>query len=211
MPVFKSGQDCAPQWCELEDFDIIELPPGGKAKFSRVALREKLIVTSGTCDLTFGNKTVRAKKGDCLDLDADAGSFEVVSASPDCAVVRMSGRWGEHTGGFGLFSVTRCDSPRDGGDPAGYAKATNFDSHYHDCDEYWIIVKGCGIAVSEGRAYIVGPGDCVATGMGHHHDFPQVFEPVEAVYFETTMQGRKRAGHLWEHAHGPAEPEKERI
>jgi mannose-6-phosphate isomerase-like protein (cupin superfamily) len=93
----------------------------------------------------------------------------------------------------------------------GYAKTTNFDSHYHDCDEYWIVLEGRGVAVSEGKSYQVGPGDCVATGMGHHHDFPQASEPIKAVYFETTLQGQERLGHLWDHRHGPAEPALERV
>ena len=72
------------------------------------------------------------------------------------------------------------------------------------------------IAASDGHmqvmsATLLGPGDCVATGMGHHHDFPIVVEPVRAVFFETTMQGRKRRGHLWNHRHGPAEPRGERA
>jgi mannose-6-phosphate isomerase-like protein (cupin superfamily) len=92
-----------------------------------------------------------------------------------------------------------------------YAKETRFDSHYHDCDEYWIVFEGRGVAVSEGRSYEVGPGDCIATGMGHHHDFPQAFEPVRAVYFETTMEGQKRRGHLWDHTHGLAKPKADRT
>ncbi len=40
----------------------------------------------------------------------------------------------------------------------------------------------------------------------HHHDFPRAFEPVKAVYFETTLDGQKRLGHLCEHTHGPAQP-----
>lgn len=32
---------------------------------------------------------------------------------------------------------------------------------------------------------------------------PQVFETIKGVYFETTLQGQKRLGHLWEHTHGP--------
>ena len=83
--------------------------------------------------------------------------------------------------------------------------------HYHDCDEYWILFEGSGIAASEGKLYEVSQGDCVATGMGHHHDFPRVFEPVKAVYFETTLEGKKRRGHLWNHTHGQAEPRKERT
>ena len=64
--------------------------------------------------------------------------------------------------------------------------------------------------VSEGRHYAVGPGDCVATRRGDHHDFPLAPEPVTAVYLETTLRGRRRRGHLWDHTHGPAEPHAER-
>ena len=99
------------------------------------------------------------------------------------------------------------DDPHDRGDPVSYPKATAFDAHYHDCDEYWIIFEGEGVAVSEGIAYDVAPGDCIATGMGHHHDFPQASETVRAVFFETTLKGDKRRGHLWNHTHGPAQPQ----
>jgi mannose-6-phosphate isomerase-like protein (cupin superfamily) len=57
----------------------------------------------------------------------------------------------------------------------------------------------------------MGPGDCLAIGMGHHHDFPLVTLPVRAVYFETTLEGEKRRGHLWEHTHGPAVPWLDRV
>lgn len=67
------------------------------------------------------------------------------------------------------------------------------------------------IFVSEGRHYPVGPGDCVATGMGHHHDFVRVEEPIRGVYFKTTLEEKKRLGHLWNHTHGPAEPRWERA
>ena len=97
------------------------------------------------------------------------------------------------------------------GDPVSYAKSTNFDRHYHDCDEYWIVWEGSGVAVSEGRSYDVAAGDCIATGMGHHHDFPNVRQPVRGVYFETTLEGEKRLGHLWEHTHGPAAPRLDRV
>ena len=32
-----------------------------------------------------------------------------------------------------------------------------------------------------------------------------------AVYFETTMEGEKRRGHLWDHIHGKAQPRAERV
>ena len=59
-------------------------------------------------------------------------------------------------------------------------------------------MEGQARAVSEGKTYEMKPGDCLATGMGHHHDMPLVHEPVQGVYFETTLEGQKRRGHLWD-------------
>ena len=97
------------------------------------------------------------------------------------------------------------------GDPVAYPKSTGFDAHYHDCDEYWVVLRGVGTVVIGGRHSTVGPGDAIATGTGHHHDFPEVQAPVDAVYFETTLEGQKRIGHLWEHTHGTARPKPDRI
>ena len=211
MPVFVSGRGLAPSWCELEYFEIVELPAGATHTFERIGQKEKLIVGQGQCRLTSAGQTMIADEGANLDLSTADGRSEVLEVFSDTKLIRMCGRWGEETGGSGLFTVEESDAPHDGGDPVGYPKATHFDSHYHDCDEYWILFEGRGIAVSEGVSYEVGPGDCVATGRGHHHDFPQVFEPVKAVYFETTLEGQKRRGHLWNHRHGPAQPKKDRI
>jgi mannose-6-phosphate isomerase-like protein (cupin superfamily) len=46
----------------------------------------------------------------------------------------------------------------------------------------------------------------VITGAGDHHDLPEISTPIRAVYFETTLVGEKRTGHLWEHTHGKATP-----
>ena len=67
------------------------------------------------------------------------------------------------------------------------------------------------MAVSEGKSHEVGPGDCVVTGMGLHHDFPIVHEAVKSVYFETGLEGEARRGHLWDHTHGVAVPQAERV
>jgi len=72
----------------------------------------------------------------------------------------------------------------------------------HDCDEYWIILKGSGIAVSENVEYKFSAGDCIVTKAGDHHDIPIIYEEVFGVYFETTLIGKKRIGHLWTHTHG---------
>jgi len=211
MPVFKSGKGLAPEWCELEYFEIVELPAGAIHTFERIGQKEKLIVGKGQCRLAFNGQEIAADEGANLDLFTPDGQFEVLEVSSDATLIRMCGRWGDETGGAGIFTVAKADSRIHRGDGVDYLKETNFDSHYHDCDEYWIIFEGRGVAVSEGKHYEVGPGDCIATGMGHHHDFPQVFEPIKAVYFETTIEGEKRRGHLWNNNHGPAEPQKDRV
>ena len=211
MPVFQSGKGLAPDWCEMDFFEIAELEAGSAHLFARVGPKEKLIVGKGRCQVSFGAETADADGGANFDLTSPEGQFEVVGVAEACTLIRMCGNWGEELGGSGIFEGKRSDSPQDGGDEVAYAKETSFDSHFHDCDEYWIFFEGSGVAVSEGKHYEVGPGDCVATGMGHHHDLPIVHEPVRAVYFETTMTGSKRRGHLWEHTHGKAEPCPERV
>ena len=59
--------------------------------------------------------------------------------------------------------------------------------------------------------YEVSAGDGVATGMGHHHDFPLVSEPVRAVYLETTYGGREAARLPLGPTHGKAQPRVERV
>jgi mannose-6-phosphate isomerase-like protein (cupin superfamily) len=211
MPLIQKNSPSMPAWCELERYEIVALAPGANYRFAAAGRKQKLIVGRGHCRVAYGGQALLAEEGTNLDLSADDGSFEVTETLDDAVLVYLAGRWGDEVGGSGLFSVCKSDAPQNGGDPVTYAKETNFDRHYHDMDEYWIVFQGWGVAVSEGEHYEVGPGDCIATGMGHHHDFPLVFEPVRAVFFETTMEGRKRRGHLWEHTHGTAQPKLDRV
>jgi mannose-6-phosphate isomerase-like protein (cupin superfamily) len=210
MPVFRSNE-APPGWCELRFFEIVELAPGATHAFARLAPKEKLVVGRGACRVRVRAAEHEATEKAILDLTDEGERFEIVAIEEPTTLIRMGGDWGEELGGCGLFAVREIEQPSDAGDPVSYPKRTSFDAHYHDCDEYWILFEGRGIAVSESKHYEVEPGDCVATGMGHHHDFPLVGEPVRAVFFETTMQGRKRRGHLWTHTHGPAEPQVERV
>lgn len=210
MPIVSSGNGPFPNWCELESFEIVPLPEGGSHTFPRRGQREKLIVARGSCRLVTPNDTLLDEHA-IVDLDPSSDQLVISDAVPGTQLVHMAGHWGEETGGAGIFAVSRVDDQNDAGDPVTYPKETNFDSHYHDCDEYWIMLEGSGVAASEGKLYEVVPGNCVATGMGHHHDFPQVFQPVRAVFFETTLQGQKRRGHLWNHTHGIALPQPERV
>ncbi len=210
MPVFRSG-DVLPDWCELKFFDIVNLRPGDVHRFERKGPKEKLIVGEGRCLLSVLDKKIDAEERTNIDLGSDDGVFEVVEVYEPTTFIRMAGVWQDDVGGSGLFSVDTVTNPKEKGDPAPYVKSTGIDNHYHDCDEYWIVFQGAGGVVSETKHYDVGVGDCLAIGMGWHHDFPRVDRSVKAVYFETTMQGKKRRGHLWEHTHGPAQPVLERV
>jgi mannose-6-phosphate isomerase-like protein (cupin superfamily) len=210
MPVFQSGGP-VPDWCELRSFEIITLNPGQSHRFDRREAREKLIAGRGACRVKTGADELDLAEREMFDLADGLDTFEAIAGEGPATVIRMSGRWGDELGGTGIFGAREVEDPRDNGDPVDYPKRTSFDAHYHDCDEYWILFEGRGSAVSEGKHYDVGPGDCVATGMGHHHDFPLVSEPVRAVFFETTMEGEKRRGHLWNHTHGIAQPKADRT
>ena len=211
MPVFNSAIKKMPAWCELEAFDIVVLEPGQVHQYERISKKEKLIIGRGSCHLVYAEQDIVAQEHSNLDLHNGSASFKVDKVTAPTTLIRMCGIWGDDLGGSGVFIGEESNSPQDNGDAVKYVKNTNFDCHYHDCDEYWILFEGSAQVYTEGKSYAVGVGDCVATGMGHHHDIAQVYAPLRAVYFETTMAGLKRRGHLWNHSHGPAQPQRERI
>ncbi len=211
MPVFKSGRGLAPAWCEMQYFEIVKLSHGTSHSFERIGKKEKLFVGEGRCRLVVAGQTMTANEGDVFELNTSREEIQVLETFADTTLIHLAGRWGEETGGCGVFTLDNSNHPQNLGDVVDYPRTTNFDNHYHDCDEYWIIFAGKGLAVSEGQFYEIGAGDCLATGMGHHHDFPRVFETIRGVYFETTLEGQKRLGHLWNHTHGPAQPRQDRI
>jgi mannose-6-phosphate isomerase-like protein (cupin superfamily) len=209
MTVFRSDT-APPAWCELEGFEIITLGLGEVAERRPDARRERLIGTAGTTQIRRGRGSLLLKEAQFLDIDPAEGAWSAAGTTASAQLVRLSGRWGEEIAGCGIFRVTRSEE-RNNGDPVTYPKHTRIDRHYHDCDEYWIVLEGSGTAVVDDRHSSMGPGDCLAIGMGHHHDFPLVDSEVKAVFFETTLEGAKRTGHLWEHTHGAAHPVPERV
>lgn len=211
MPIFKSGEGFAPSWCDLEYFEILRLGVGAACEFTRRGGKERLIVGRGACALRANGKDRTLREGDVVDLPHDARDIRISDVTEEAVLVRVSGHWGDETGSCGVFTLSPSLHPSNSGDPTSYTRNTEFDNHYHDFDEYWIIFAGRGEVVTEGRRYEVHAGDCVATGKGHHHDFPWVHETVRGVWFETSLQGARRLGHLWEHTHGTAQPEVSRI
>lgn len=71
-----------------------------------------------------------------------------------------------------------------------------FDCHYHDCHEYWLVFKGKAKVMSEGQEYYVKPGDIVCTKAGDEHDVLEIYEDLEAFWFEDTTPDGGRTGHL---------------
>ena len=210
MTVFRSDQ-AAPRWCELHGFELIALAPGATTERRPETPSERLIGTGGTTQVRQGGRSVLLKEAQFLDIDPQGGPWTAFGASEGAGIVRLVGQWGPDTAGCGIFRVRPAAGPETKGDPVNYPKNTAIDSHYHDCDEYWIVLDGTGEAVVGDQHHEMRPGDCLCIGMGHHHDFPLTDNEVKAVFFETTLQGQKRIGHLWNHTHGVAQPIAERV
>ena len=82
----------------------------------------------------------------------------------------------------GIFRVVR-----DGG---------RFDCHYHDCNEYWLVYRGKAKVLTESEEFYVKKGDIVCTKAGDEHDVLEVYEDLEAFWFEDETPEGGRVGHL---------------
>lgn len=67
--------------------------------------------------------------------------------------------------------------------------------HYHNCNEYWVIISGRGICQTEGITYEIGPGDLVLTKEGDEHSLV-VTEDMVAVYLYGILPEGGAIGHL---------------
>lgn len=195
MPVIKSNEEQFPPWSEVKSFNIILLSKTDQFLMKRSYLKELLYICQGSINVLKNGFQKEIQKGEHIDLTDEEISLKSIS---DVAVLLLiSGEWSSVTG-LGVFELRCSDNPRNTGDPANYYRNTDFDNHFHDFDEYWFIISGKGVVVSEDKMYNVGPGNCILTKKGDHHDFPVVTETILGVYFETTLKGKKRMGHLLE-------------
>lgn len=71
-----------------------------------------------------------------------------------------------------------------------------FDRHYHDCDEYWLILEGYATVCSGNRESYVGPGDLVCTPAGEEHDIIETYTDVRGFFFERALRPGGQPGHL---------------
>lgn len=202
MPVFKSKSGQAPEWSELKYFEIIHLPGRVTRKLEWKSPRSKLFAGKGNFKIVLTSEERKCFQNDVIDI-SDYNSCEI-SSKESAIVIFTKGNWQEPTGGCGVFSLENSVVPQNTGDSIDHEIRTSLDYHYHDCDEFWIIFEGRGKALSEGIIYELSPGSCLATRMGDHHTMLDVYKTIYGIYFETTLKGKKRTGHLWEHTHGPA-------
>ena len=209
MPRIIRENGALPEWCQLKAFSIITLDKDG-AHFEPKWPNERLIVAAGSVKVVRRGRSQVFGTGQFTDFGADGDAVTVTPVYDSAQIVRLSGEWGADMGGCGIFTARDTDSPSNRGDPVAYDKSTSVDSHYHDCDEYWILLEGRATVVVNQEAAEMRSGDCLCIGMGHQHDMAHAPEPVKAVFFETTLEREKRGGHLWEHTHGPAVPAKGR-
>jgi mannose-6-phosphate isomerase-like protein (cupin superfamily) len=68
--------------------------------------------------------------------------------------------------------------------------------HFHDANQFWIVIQGRGTATSEGITYELGPGDMLMTKAGSEHSL-FVTEEMVVVFFYGVMPPGGRFGYLY--------------
>jgi mannose-6-phosphate isomerase-like protein (cupin superfamily) len=202
MPKIRIGKDKFPEWSEIKDIRFIDIAPGDKEIIEVESPSTALFIIDGSCKVAAENYLMNCRAGEKF---FDSNSFLITAGADKVKAVLIEGRWGNEIGSSDFFNMSNSAVPKNTGDPVDYPRWTDFDNHYHDFDEVWIILEGEGLAVSEGKKYLLKEGDCLLTPMGYHHDMPEVHKEIKAIYFETSLKGKKRTGHLWMHTHGVPE------
>ena len=188
MPLLKCSEDMMPSWSDLDFIDVINLKEGEIRSFISTSEREMYFIGDGICKMIINRKISYAKGGHTFKIESLNSTIKV-KAETDCVVIVIGGHWEGLTGTHGVFTIDNSDNPKNEGDQTEYPRKTNFDNHYHDCDEYWVIFKGSGLAVSEGEKYELKPGYCLATKMGDHHDIPEVYEEIQCGLVRIFVEG----------------------
>ncbi len=200
MPLFKISENKFPDWSEVKKITRISLDPNTKTEIMKSFPKYALFIISGECSIkTNGYEKIFLEND---SLFSDKKNITIKTSKRTTEVIMIEGNWNDEIGDSAVFKMSRNSIPRNIGDPVDYMRTNDFDNHYHDSDEFWIILKGSGLAVSEDIKYKFSDGDIIATRMGDHHDLPEVYEDIHGIYFETSLRGQKRLGHLWNHTHG---------
>lgn len=74
--------------------------------------------------------------------------------------------------------------------------------HFHDCHEYWIIISGAGVAISENEQFHLMAGDMLLTKAGDYHSMDVTSDMVPVTYYGR-MPKHGRPGHLHQYIDPP--------
>jgi mannose-6-phosphate isomerase-like protein (cupin superfamily) len=199
MPLLKISENKFPEWSEVKKITQLTIEPNSTAEITKSFTKFALFIISGECSIrTNGYEKIFLEND---SIFSDKNEISIKTKNHNSEIVMIEGNWSDEIGGSAVFKMSKISTPRNVGDLVDYPRTNNFDNHYHDFDEYWIILKGSGLAVSEGVRYKFSGGDIIATRMFDHHDLPEVYEDIQGIYFETSLRGNKRLGHLWNHTH----------
>jgi mannose-6-phosphate isomerase-like protein (cupin superfamily) len=210
MPVISPGAEM-PAWSKLRSYQTFEVAPDAKLFIPASQPNARLLTMSGMCIAASGRTRTALWPQQFLDIQPGARGFEVLGTRHPCKLMLFEGHWGEGVGACGVYEIFPNAPNPNTGDPFAYEKSTTFDSHYHDFDEYWMVLKGACEVVIGPSHFHAGPGDCVVLGLGHHHDITKIDGSLYFAFFQTIPEGAARSGHLWEHMHGKAQPDPSRL
>lgn len=200
MPLLKISENKFPVWSEVKRITQLSIEPNSTNEMTKSFPKYALFVISGECCIrTNGYEKIFLEND---SLYSNKKNISIRASGQKTEIVMVEGDWNDEIGGSAVFKMSKHSVPRNIGDSVDYNRINDFDNHYHDFDEYWIILKGSGLAVSEGVKFKFSAGDIIATRIGDHHDLPEVYEEIHGIYFETSLKGQKRIGHLWNHTHG---------
>lgn len=209
MSVIQTGDGKAPEWCELEDFEIINMKYDERRTFKRKCDREIYVVATGAPVFSFGDYECKGAEGAFVHVPSTCtDDMNIWAWHYNTMIIRMVGHW-KSMATAGVHIIKTAEKPLLDGMPYDDNKTTDFDRHYHDCQEYWVIYDGEGRLVIGEKFFDVKPGDCVLTPRAWHQDVESIKGggDLSLIWLGSTLHGEKRVGHLYESKNGVAEPE----
>lgn len=213
MPIVKKyAHGNLPKWSELQVYKKVSFHQEELVSLKEEVDKLAFIVLMGTCEVTDGELISIVRQNEIYKAQNTNITIRGIFEPPfffikNVDILVVGGCWEDAD--INPFMVNISDFPSNEsalgeGTPCDYYRNTNFDNHYHDFDEFWIIYSGAGVIQENGLFHEVQEGDCLATRAGIHHDFPIAHGIVKALAIEICPKENQRHGHLWEHVHGKA-------
>lgn len=214
MPVIHNfNYNEIPAWAQLKKWEIYKLPLGHTVTIDTGYSRCGVYLMNGNITVDDGKERVQLWRRMGQDVKQihlfHSGKITVEVSADDNwwnenTIAVYSGDWtDEDHPKMGGFECSNNERPYNHGDPVDYPFFTTFPNHYHEYDEYFLIMRGRGIFMDDGVLYNVEPGDLVATRRGVHHQVVACWDDVMICSeFGSRLGGQMRPYFLYEHTHG---------